>query len=334
MTSDLGSETATEPPPQDVGDVGVRPGRHPGPRLPACLRSAKLGMVDHYLSLAVVWSLLPVAQRFDGASLPTLLAFLLGEVCLVAAAVAFGDLTGHRDGSDAAHCGPDAPGRALARKPLPAEALTEAAAVRFAWGALLAGWLCWTVALVCAPHRPVWAVLALAAAAVLVPQYSWGLRFTFPGLQEVNLAVVGWAFVLPLFGLLTGEFTGLAVVEAFLFGLGPVLFGVYSNRHDVEGDRVVGRPAAARPLSLAGNRRFVGALSVVETTVIVSAPLLGIAPWWFPLAFVPLKATRVRQFTVGMVRGDVLRGRLIGVRAHRILVVTLVAVNLLNTSLA
>ncbi|MFE7232256.1 UbiA family prenyltransferase [Streptomyces sp. NPDC057596] len=331
MTSELSTETATEPPSQEAG---VRTGRRPGARLPAYLRPAKLGMVDYYLSLAVVWSLLPASQRLDGASLVTLAAFLLGEVCLVAAAVAFGDVTGHRDGSDAANYGPDAPARALARKPLLAGTLTEAAAVRFAWCALVAGCLCWTAALVWAPHRPLWAVLALVAAAVVVPQYSWGLRLSYRGFQEVFLAVVGWAFVLPLFGLLTGEVTGLAAVEAFLFGLGPVLFGVYSNTHDAEGDRAVGRPTAACLLSLRGNRRFIGALSVLETTAIVTAPPLGIAPWWFPLAFVPLKATRVRQFTVGMVRGDVLRGRLIGIRAHRILVVTLVAVNLTISGLA
>ncbi|MGW0951565.1 UbiA family prenyltransferase [Streptomyces sp. NPDC002545] len=331
MTSELSTETATEPPSREAG---VRTGRRPGARLPAYLRPAKLGMVDYYLSLAVVWSLLPASQRLDGASLVTLAAFLLGEVCLVAAAVAFGDVTGHRDGSDAANYGPDAPARALARKPLLAGTLTEAAAVRFAWCALVAGCLCWTAALVWAPHRPLWAVLALVAAAVVVPQYSWGLRLSYRGFQEVFLAVVGWAFVLPLFGLLTGEVTGLAAVEAFLFGLGPVLFGVYSNTHDAEGDRAVGRPTAACLLSLRGNRRFIGALSVLETTAIVTAPPLGIAPWWFPLAFVPLKATRVRQFTVGMVRGDVLRGRLIGIRAHRILVVTLVAVNLTISGLA
>lgn len=331
MTSELSTGTATEPPPQEAG---VRTGRRPEARLPAYLRLAGPGMVGHYLSLAVVWSLLPASQRLDGASLATLLAFLLGEVCLVAAAVAFDDVTGYRDGSDAANHGPDAPARALARKPLPAGTLTEAAAVRFAWCALVAGCLCWTAALVWAPHRPWWAVLVLVAAAVVVPQYWWGLRLGYRGFQEVFLAVVGWAFVLPLFGLLTGEATGLAAVEVFLFGLGPVLVGVYSDTHDVEGDRAVGRPVAACLLSLNGNRRFIGALSVLETTAIVTAPLLGFCPWWFPLAFVPLKATRVLQFTVGMVRGDVLRGRLIGIRAHRILVVTLVAVNLAITGLA
>ncbi|MFB7733264.1 UbiA family prenyltransferase [Streptomyces sp. NPDC056112] len=330
MTSELSTGTATEPPRREGG---VRTGRGPGARLPAYLRPARPGTVDHYLGLAVVWSLLPASQRLDEASLATLLAFLLGAVCLVAAAVAFDDASGYRDGSDAANHGPDAPARALARKALPAGTLTEAAAVRFAWCALVAGCLCWTTALVWAPYRPLWAVLALVAATVVVPQYSWGPRLSHRGFREVFPAVVGWASVLPLFGLLTGEATGLAAVEAFLFGLGPVLFGVYSNTHDLEGDRAVGRPTAACLLSLKGNRWFIGALSVLETTAIVTAPLLGFCPWWFPIAFVPLKATRVRQFTVGMVRGDVLRGRLIGIRAHRILVVTLVAVNLTITGL-
>ncbi|MFF9127663.1 UbiA family prenyltransferase [Streptomyces sp. NPDC014889] len=327
MTSDLNTGTTTESPPQEAV---VRPGRGPGARLSAYLRLAKLGMVDYYLSLAVVLSLLPTVRRGpDGASLLTSAAFLLGEVCLVAAAVAFDDVTGHRDGSDAANYGPDAPARALARKPLLVGTLTETAAVRFAGCAFAAGVLCWAAALFWAPYRPLWAVLAVVAAAVVVPQYSWGLRLSHRGLQEVFLAAVGWAFVLPLFGLLTGEATGLAAVEAFLFGLGPLLFGVYSNTHDAEGDRAVGRPTVACLLSPRGNRLFIGALSVVETTVIVTTPLLGLAPWWFPLAFVPLKAARARQFTVGMVRGDVLRGRLLGIRAHRILVVTVVVVNLL-----
>ncbi|MEU3349033.1 UbiA family prenyltransferase [Streptomyces sp. NPDC006700] len=327
MTSDLNTGTAAKPPPREAG---VRPGRRPGARLSAYLRPARLGMVDYYLSVAVVLSLLPTArQGLDGASLLTSAAFLLGEVCLVAAAVAFDDVTGPRDGSDAANYGPDAPARALARKPLLTGTLTETAAIRFAGCAVVAGALCWAAALFWAPHRPLWAVLALVAAAVVVPQYSWGLRLSYRGFQEVFLAAVGWAFVLPLFGLLTGEVTGLAAVEAFLFGLGPLLFGVYSNTHDAEGDRAVGRPTAACVLSPRGNRLFVGALSVVETTVIVTTPLLGLAPWWFPIAFVPLKAARARQFTVGMVRGDMLRGRLLGIRVHRILVVTLVAVNLL-----
>lgn len=63
--------------------------------------------------------------------------------------------------------------------------------------------------------------------------------------------------------------------------------------------------------------------------MIVTAAVLGIVPWWFPAALLPVTAARIAQFTVGMVRGDILRGRLIGIRAHRVLVVALVAANAL-----
>jgi 1,4-dihydroxy-2-naphthoate octaprenyltransferase len=220
--------------------------------------------------------------------------------------------------------------RRLARKPLLAGTLTEGAAVRFAWGALVVGGLFWTTALVLAPHRPLWAVLGLVTAACVIPQYSWGLRLGYHGFQEVFLAAVGWAFVLPLYGLLTGEVTSLAVLEAFLFGLGPLLFGVYSNTNDIAGDRAVGRPTVACVLSRRGNAVFIGALSALETVVIVAATLLGIAPWWYAVFLFPVMITRTAQFMNGIVRGDILRGRLIGIRAHRILVAALVAANLVR----
>ncbi|MER8059888.1 MULTISPECIES: UbiA family prenyltransferase [unclassified Streptomyces] len=325
-----GGPAPADPPP----GIACHPVRRPRPRLAAHLRLAKLGMVDYYLSLLVVVSLLPLTggRTLDAPSWTTLAAFLLGELCLVAAAVAYDDITGYRDGSDAANYGTDAAVRRLARKPLLAGTLTEADALRFARAALAAGVPCWTTALALAPHRPLWAVLGVAAAGLLVPQYSWGLRLGYHGLQEVFLAAVGWAFVLPLYGLLTGRATALAAVEAFLFGLGPLLFGVYSNTNDIAGDRAVGRPTAACLLSRRGNTVFIGALSALESAVIVTAAVLGLAPWWFPLTLLPVTGARVAQFTVGMVRGDVLRGRLIGIRAHRILVVALVAANVLRAA--
>ncbi|TWV58291.1 1,4-dihydroxy-2-naphthoate prenyltransferase [Streptomyces misionensis] len=315
--------------------IALRPGRHTRVRLAAYARLAKLGMVDYYLSLLVVVSLIPLrGTAFDAASWTASAAFLLGEVCLVSAAVAFDDVTGYRDGSDAANYGTDPLVRRLARKPLLAGVLTERDALRFARAALAAGALLWAAALALAPHRPMWAVLGVVLAAFLVPQYSWGLRLGYHGLQEAFLAGVGWAFVLPLYGLLTGAATGLAAVEAFLFGLGPLLFGVYSNTNDIAGDRAVGRPTAACLLSRRGNTVFIAALSALETAVIVAAALLGAAPWWFPLALLPVTAARAAQFTVGMLRGDVLRGRLLGIRAHRVLVAALVAANLLSAGAA
>ncbi|KUO17270.1 UbiA family prenyltransferase [Streptomyces dysideae] len=333
MTGELNPGTVTATPDRATA---ARPARGTRPRrLPAYARLAKLGMVDYYLSLIVVWSLLPAAGvGIDGSSWATMIAFLLGAVGLVGAAVAFDDVAGYRDGSDAANYGADAPVRRLARKPLLAGTLTEGAAVRFARGALVVGGLFWTTALVLAPHRPLWAVLGLVAAGCVIPQYSWGLRLGYHGFQEVFLAAVGWAFVLPLYGLLTGEVTSLAVLEAFLFGLGPLLFGVYSNTNDIAGDRAVGRPTAACVLSRRGNAVFIGALSALETVVIVAATLLGIAPWWYTVFLFPVMIARTAQFMNGIVRGDILRGRLIGIRAHRILVAALVTANLVSSGTA
>ncbi|MET8951160.1 hypothetical protein ACWEO4_17430 [Streptomyces sp. NPDC004393] len=109
---------------------------------------------------------------------------------------------------------------------------------------------------------------------------------------------------------------------------------MYSNTNDIADDRAVGRPTVACLPSPRGNTVFIGALSALETAVIVAAALMGITPWWSPLALLPVAAARTRQFTVGMVRGDVLRGRLIGIRAHRILVAALVAANLLTARTA
>ncbi|MBF9069265.1 UbiA family prenyltransferase [Streptacidiphilus fuscans] len=309
----------------------VPPARFGRTRLLAYVRLAKLGMIDYYLSIVVVWSLLPAQERLPGRGVwATMVAFLLGEVFLVGAAVAFDDVAGYRDGSDAVNYGADAPVRRLRRKPLLAGSLTETAAIRSAWGMIGAGALCWGAALVVAPHRPTWAVLCVVTAGLVVPQYSWGLRLSYHGLQEAFLAAVGWAFVLPLCGLLTGAAGGLVVVEAFLFGLGPLLFGVYSNINDIVGDRSVGRPTVACRVSPRANAAFIGALSCLETVVVVAAALTGTVAWWFPLILLPVTVARTAQFVVGIVRGDVLRARLIGIRAHRILVAALVAANLLG----
>lgn len=313
----------------------VPPTRFGRTRLVAYLRLAKLGMIDYYLSIVVVWSLLPAAERLPGrGAWATMVTFLLGEVFLVGAAVAFDDVAGYRDGSDAVNYGADAPVRRLRRKPLLAGSLTDTAAIRSAWGMIGAGALCWGATLVVAPHRPTWAVLCVVAAGLVIPQYSWGLRIGYNGFQEVFLAAVGWAFVLPLCGLLTGAAGGPVVVQTFLFGLGPLLFGVYSNINDIVGDRSVGRPTVACLASPRVNAVFIGGLSCLETVVIVAAALTGIAAWWFPLILLPVTAARTAQFVVGIVRGDVLRARLIGIRAHRILVAGLVVANLLGAGRA
>ncbi|WP_042421432.1 UbiA family prenyltransferase [Streptacidiphilus anmyonensis] len=312
--------------PAGVGRAATAPG---GWR--AYARLAKLDIVDYYLSVPLVAAML---VAFGGASAGrTALVsglFLLGEVTMVAASVAFDDVTGLRDGSDAANYGPDAAARRLVRKPLLCGVLTERQAIRFGWTSVALCAVLWSAAVVAAPARPLWAVLGTAACAVFGFQYSWGLKLGYRGLQELFLAAVGWGFVLPQFGLLNGGAPGFVVVQALLFGLGPALFGVYSNINDRAADRAVGRLTVAAVVSARGNAVFIGAVSVLEALLILVPAAVGIGPGWFPLAMAPVLVLRCAQWLQGIVRGDVLGARRRGIHVHRLSVALMAASDLLS----
>lgn len=295
----------------------------------AYARLAKLDVFDYYLSAVLVWTMLLPAARFDGQVLGVLAAFLVGEVLLMAALVALDDLTGYRDGSDLVNYAPDAPARRACRKPLVAGTLTEAQVVRFAVVTTVLGALLWTLAVLAAPHEPVWALVLTGVTLVLYPQYSWALKLSYRGFQELYIAALGWALVLAPYGLLAGDASNFVVVQALIFGLGPLLFGVYSNTNDIVGDRRVGRPTVAVRTSPRGNARFIAAVSLVEFVLILGAPSVG-APWWFPLALLPTMLLRVNQYALGFHRRDILRARRLGIGIHRVTVVCLLAVNLLG----
>lgn len=293
----------------------------------AYVKLAKLDIVDYYLGVLVVWALLAPALRPDLGVLTTLGVFLVGEVFVIVAMVALDDLTGYRDGSDIANYAPDAPARKLDRKPLVAGTLTEPQVLRFALITAAVGAAVWLGALAIAPHRPVWTVALVAVTYFFALQYSWGVKLSYRGFQEFFLAALGWALVLAPYGLATGRIDGEVVVQALIFGLGPLLFGVYSNTNDVDGDRRVGRPTVAALTTPAGNRLFIRAVSACEFLLILALPLVG-GPWWFPLALLPTILLRANQLRVGFGDGDILRARRIGIHAHRVTVVTLVVVNL------
>lgn len=293
----------------------------------AYVKLAKLDIVDYYLGVLVVWALLVPALRLDAGVLTTMGVFLLGEVFVIVAMVALDDLTGYRDGSDVANYAPDAPARKLDRKPLVAGTLTEPQVLRFALVTAAVGAVVWLGALALAPHRPPWTVALVAVTYFFALQYSWGVKLSYRGFQEFFLAALGWALVLAPYGLATGRVDGLVVVQALIFGLGPLLFGVYSNTNDVHGDRRVGRPTVAALTTPRGNRLFVRAVSACEFLLILALPVVG-GPWWFPLALLPTILLRLKQLRVGFGEGDILRARRIGIHVHRVTVVTLVVVNL------
>jgi 1,4-dihydroxy-2-naphthoate octaprenyltransferase len=305
----------------------------PKPR--SYLRLAKLDVFDYYLSvplvLAAVWA---QAGTLDVAVLPMLLAFGAGEVCVLAALVALDDLTGYRDGSDIANYSPDAPLRRKLRKPLVAGTLTEREVAGFATAVAIAGAVLWTVAIAVAPHGPLWIVVAIGALFVISLQYSYGIKLSYHGFQELFIAALGWALVLAPFVLATGGLTGFVVAQALIFGLGPLLFGVYSNTNDIVGDSQVGRPTVAALVSPRANAMFVAALSVAEFAIGLIASATGAAPWWFVALMLPATALRAAQWHTGFARGDILRARRMGFTVHRVNTALLVAASLLAGGVA
>ncbi|MGF1428820.1 UbiA family prenyltransferase [Kitasatospora sp. LaBMicrA B282] len=311
-----------------------RPAR-PGGLVPkagwrAYARLAKLDIYDYYLATPLLLAMLLPAGRLTADGWAVALLLLVGGVAMFAGLCSFDDITGYRDGSDAANYGPDAPARRLARKPLIAGTLGEAQAHRFAWAATAGQFGCWGLALLVAPHRPWWAVAAMLLCLFAGFQYSWWLRLSYRGWQEFLLAGYGWVFVLVPFGLTTGELPAFALVQGLVFGLGPLLFGVYSNVNDIAGDRAVGRRTVAVLASPGGNAAFVGALSLLEAALLTVPPLLGLAPWWFAALAVPVIALRSAQFTLGLVAGQVLRARRLGIHTHRVCCALLILACLLN----
>nr|WP_042191122.1 UbiA family prenyltransferase [Kibdelosporangium sp. MJ126-NF4]CEL19855.1 1,4-dihydroxy-2-naphthoate polyprenyltransferase [Kibdelosporangium sp. MJ126-NF4]CTQ97079.1 1,4-dihydroxy-2-naphthoate polyprenyltransferase (EC 2.5.1.74) [Kibdelosporangium sp. MJ126-NF4] len=293
----------------------------------AYVRLAKLDIIDYYLGVVVVWTLLAPALRFDPNVLITTGVFLLGEVFVIAAMVALDDLTGYRDGSDITNYDPDDPARKRYRKPLVAGTLTEQQVLRFAWVTAFVGGFLWIAAVALAPHQPVWTVVLIAVTYFFSLQYSWGVKLSYHGFQEFFIAALGWALVLAPYGLAVGGLDGFVLAQALLFGLGPLLFGVYSNTNDVKGDRRVGRPTVAALTSRRGNTMFVIAVSAAEIVLILLVPVLG-GPWWFPLALLATIVLRVRQLRIGFGLGDILRARKLGIHIHRLTVLALVVVNL------
>lgn len=306
------------------------------PKLVSYARLAKLDVFDYYLSLLIVLSavLLPLSA-FDPKVLLTLALFGLGSVFMTAALVAFDDLTGYRDGSDTANYRANPTLRRARRKPLVTGALTEREALVFGWACAVAGAAVLAASVVTAPFAPQWTIWLIVANFVIGVQYSYGLKISYHGFQEAYIAALGWVMVLAPYGLVTGRFDGFVLVQALLFGLGPLLFGVYSNTNDIAGDRAVGRPTVAALTTPRGNMRFIAALSVAEFLLGAVASATGVAPWWFVLVMLPVTVLRARQFGIGFgPRKDILLARSIGFTAHRVGAVLLVAANLLYAVLS
>lgn len=296
-------------------------------------RLGKLAFFDYYLSALIVWTLLPPAERMRTDTVMTLAVMSLGWVGVVVATVAFDDVTGYRDGSDQVNYDPaQGPKRDRGRKPLLDGRITVAQAVRFGWTAAAWGTAWLAVAIAVAPHHPLWDVALTAWVLISSVQYSYGLKLSYRGGQEVLMLVSTALTVLIPYGLLTGHLTGPALAESVLFGMFSLLVPVYSNMNDVAGDRRAGRRNLATMLSPRAYRAVPATLTCAELAVIVTASLMGVLRFWYPIVLLPLVALRVRQLHAGLVLGDPLTARKTGIKAHRLGVVLLLAANLIAIS--
>lgn len=309
---------------------GASQGTRPESKFRSYVHLGKLDVYDYYLSILIALSAAAFPlSRFGADAVAAMGAFLVGEVLVIVALVALDDVTGYRDGSDGRNYGPDNPLRKKLRKPLVAGTLTETEALRFAWITATLGALAWGASVAVAPHRPMWTLVLIAVTFVLALQYSYGLKISYRGFQEIYLVVLGAALVLGPLGLATGMFSGFWLVQAVLFGFGPLMFGVYSNTNDVEGDRSVGRPTVAALVSARGNARFIGALSLVEFLLGAVASATGVAPWWFVLVMLPATGLRAKQYYTAFRVGDIMTARKTGFAVHRTAVVLMIVANLL-----
>ncbi len=207
--------------------------------------------------------------------------------------------------------------------------MTAREALGFGWVTAAIGGALWVGAIALGPHRAMWTVLLIAVLYVISLQYSYGIKISYHGFQEAFIAALGVALVVAPYGLATGTFSWFVFVQALLFGAGPLMFGVYSNTNDVEGDRAVGRPTVAALVSPRGNAIFVGSLSAAEFLIGAVASASGIAPWWFVFLMLPATVLRARQYFLGFRRDDIMRARKLGFVVHRVSVVLLIAANLL-----
>lgn len=312
-----------------VAERSTAPARRHG-RLWAYAKLAKLAFFDYYLSALVVWTLLPGQLRTDPRVLLVLALCTVGWLGTVAATVAFDDVTGFRDGSDARNYDPAQEAlRDRGRKPLLDGHLSVTAAVRFGWAAVALAAAALAAAVLTAPHRPLWAVLLAPAVLLLGANYSYGLKLSYRGAQElVILTTTGLTIAIP-YGLATGRSTGLVWLLTVLFGLWSLLVSVYSNLNDVAGDRAAGRRSLAVLAPRRVYRGVIAVLTAAEAGAIGLALALGAVPWWYPLFLLPVLAVRGRQVLLGLVRDQPLAARKVGVTAHRLGVLVVLAATLL-----
>ncbi|MGN2638104.1 UbiA family prenyltransferase [Nocardia takedensis] len=276
---------------------------------------ANVYFLDYNLGYLLVATLLPTTVARDGGTWLALALIVVGYFLIHSAVIAFDDITGFRDGTDAKNYQDDPSALRRAKwKPLVTGELTLPRALRFAWACVGVGGALLLAGLFVAPHHPpVLIALAVLGAAVSV-QYSYGMKFSHIGFQEAVLLLWTLELVLIPFWALTGGVTGRLVTEGALFAFWLMMVSMYSNMRDMATDRGAGRINLA---TLAGERRYIGLLGVLAVADLVVVAVLvaaGVLPVLLGVLLCPVFVARLFQFRLGALDRNPLLGRLLGRR--------------------
>ncbi|GAA1880955.1 UbiA family prenyltransferase [Asanoa iriomotensis] len=268
------------------------------------VRISKVSVYLHFFPWTLAALLVSPAALARPGAVPALALFLLSSAGIVALTATVDDLVGLRNGSDAANYTRPGFRRDIRRKPLLSGAISERQAVVFAvvagafaavTGVAAFAALGWDV--------PLSAVVIFVACAVLGPQYSGGLRFSYRlGGSELLLGVgtVG-GFLFPYLAV-EGRWTSVGVLQGVLMGLWLVMLVSCSNVGDRDGDAAVGRrtlPVAAPMWVVKG---ALVAYLVVSVTTIAALATSPTMPWWTGAALVPATALHAAQLYLAIAR--------------------------------
>jgi|SRR5579875_309649 1,4-dihydroxy-2-naphthoate octaprenyltransferase len=276
------------------------------------IRLSKLNVYQHYYGLVLAWLMVPAAALHRPGVTAAMLLFLVSQVGVVACTCAADDLTGYRNGSDAANYKPGDLGRNYRTKPLLTGVLTERDVVAFvaasAAVAVAAGLAGFTVL---GWHVPPAAVLVYVAS-LATTQYSAGLRISYvPAGTEILLCLETAAGLLYPYLAVARQSSATAVIVALILGMWLVMVSTYSNVKDAAGDAAVGR----RTLATLGPAVYKTAMVVFYLTYLGLTFALALAtnwPWWTLLTLLPVTTMRTVQMYEGPVRNRWLLARKIG----------------------
>jgi len=271
--------------------------------------------LDYNLGYLLVATLLPAAVLGEAATWPVLVLIVAGYFLVHCAVIAFDDVTGYRDGTDAKNYR-DNPSalRRLRWKPLVTGELALGQALRFAWACVVVGLALLVGGVLAAPHHPLWLVVVAVAGVCVSVQYSYGMKFSHIGFQELVLFLWTAELVLVPYWALTGGVTATLVVEGSLFAFWLMMVSFYSNLRDLETDRGAGRINLATIAGERGYIRILGVLAVADLAVVAVLVVAGTLPLLLGVLLCPVFAARLVQFRVAALGRDPLLGRLLGRR--------------------